>query len=124
MAHTLNGRRTIAASGQPPGTMWMQGDVATIFQKQRRIRRRDATQPTKSNSEQNETENSGHLRPQPAVYERRPDSQAAVPFGLGQRYYYAGLYGGETSEFLALSKAVARRTEADLARGIIAKVCQ
>ena len=116
------GRRNMSASGQPPGTMWMQEDVAAIFREQRGCRRRRAAHTPIDRQAERGAEDGGHLRPRQAVYERRPESEAAVPLGSGRRYYYAGLYGGRAAEFLSLSMAVARRTEADFARGIVARV--
>ena len=116
--------RTVAPSNQLPATMWMQEDIATIFRRQRR-RHQDKQANLRSNDDGDDevmSKDSEHLRPKPAVYERRPESTAAIPKNSGRRYYYAGLYGGTTAEFLTLSRAVARRTEADLARGIIAQV--
>lgn len=38
------------------------------------------------------------------------------------RYYYSGFYGGEAGEFRKMVEALARATEADIAKGVIARV--
>ncbi len=53
-------------------------------------------------------------------YERRPRSRAAIPYNCGQNYVEGGLNGGTSAAFLALSRELKARMDADLADGIIA----
>lgn len=52
-------------------------------------------------------------------YCRDARSRAFVPYGLGTHYVAGGLNGGETSAFLDLCRELERRTEEDLAKGVI-----
>lgn len=54
-------------------------------------------------------------------YDRNPRSRACMPYTAGQVYVAGGLNGGETAAFLALCHELDRRTEADLADGVIAR---
>mmetsp|Transcript_81970 Transcript_81970/g.220122 ORF Transcript_81970/g.220122 Transcript_81970/m.220122 type:complete len:814 (+) Transcript_81970:462-2903(+) len=108
--------RTMARTSFPQATFWQQAEIIDRNSKKTVVSGHQTTRHRPIGVEDM------NLQPGPAPYERRPESAAMVPTGAGQRYYYAGLYGGNIDEFLALSLAVARRTEADLARGLIAQV--
>lgn len=54
-------------------------------------------------------------------YERRPRCRAAIPYNCGQYYVAGGINGGTAAAFLALSRELKDRMDADLADGIIAR---
>lgn len=54
-------------------------------------------------------------------YERRRKSLAGIPYNCGQYYVAGGLNGGCSGAFLQLCRELKARTDADLARGIIAR---
>ncbi|MDD4849063.1 MAG: family 6 glucosyltransferase [Gemmiger sp.] len=54
------------------------------------------------------------------TYDRNPKSRAYIPYNCGQYYVSGGLNGGYTPAFLALCHELERRTEEDLAHGVIA----
>lgn len=54
-------------------------------------------------------------------YERRRKCRAGVPYNCGKYYVAGGINGGEAKAFLWLSEELLRRTEADLADGVIAR---
>lgn len=53
-------------------------------------------------------------------YERNLKSRAGIPYNCGTYYVAGGFNGGETKAFLEACRELERRTEADLADGIIA----
>lgn len=53
-------------------------------------------------------------------YDRNPKSTAYIPYNCGKDYVSGGLNGGTAAAFLALCHELERRTEDDLARGVIA----
>uniref|UniRef100_K7FA26 ABO, alpha 1-3-N-acetylgalactosaminyltransferase and alpha 1-3-galactosyltransferase n=1 Tax=Pelodiscus sinensis TaxID=13735 RepID=K7FA26_PELSI len=57
----------------------------------------------------------------PGTYERRPESQAAIPSGEGDFYYAASFYGGSVSEVYKLTTACFKGVTEDRANGIEAK---
>lgn len=60
-------------------------------------------------------------RPLFYTYDRNPRSTAYIPYNCGRDYVSGGLNGGTAAAFLALCRELSRRTEADLARGVIAR---
>lgn len=52
-------------------------------------------------------------------FERRPQSCAHVPGGLGERYYAGGFVGGKRDAFLRLADHIANGVDRDAARGVI-----
>jgi len=60
--------------------------------------------------------------PAPAVYETRNESCAFIGASEGTRYYYSGFFGGRRHKVYVMLRAIARCSDADLARGIIARV--
>lgn len=54
-------------------------------------------------------------------YDRNPKCRAYIPYNCGRVYVSGGLNGGTAAAFLALCHELARRTEDDLARGVIAR---
>jgi len=60
--------------------------------------------------------------PSDAVYETRNVSQASIKVGEGTRYYYSGFFGGSRQKVYEMLLFIARNTEADLARGVVARV--
>lgn len=55
------------------------------------------------------------------TYDRNPRCRAYIPYNCGRDYVSGGLNGGTSAAFLALCRELERRTEADLADGIIAR---
>ena len=55
------------------------------------------------------------------TYERDPRSTAYIPYNCGREYVSGGLNGGTAAAYLAMCRELERRTEQDLARGIIAR---
>lgn len=55
------------------------------------------------------------------TYDRNPKSTAYIPYNCGRAYVSGGLNGGTSSAFLALCHELERRTEQDLANGVIAR---
>lgn len=55
------------------------------------------------------------------AYDRNMNSNAFIPFDLGERYYQSGFYGGRTSEFVLLSEILKKETQIDLDKGVIAR---
>lgn len=53
-------------------------------------------------------------------YDRNPKSTAYIPYNCGRDYVSGGLNGGTSSAFLTLCHELERRTELDLAHGVIA----
>lgn len=54
-------------------------------------------------------------------YDRDPKCRACIPYNCGRDYVSGGLNGGTAAAFLALCHELERRTEADLADGVIAR---
>jgi len=54
-------------------------------------------------------------------YDRNPRSWACIPYTCGKYYVAGGLNGGTAAGFLAMCRELERRTENDLARGVIAR---
>lgn len=55
------------------------------------------------------------------TYERDPRSTAYIPYNCGRDYVSGGLNGGTAAAYLAMCRELERRTEQDLAHGIIAR---
>lgn len=55
------------------------------------------------------------------TYDRDPRCRAYIPYNCGRDYVSGGLNGGTAAAFLALCHELERRTEADLADGVIAR---
>jgi hypothetical protein len=55
------------------------------------------------------------------TYERRRKSAAYIPYNCGRAYVSGGLNGGQTQAYLAMCRELARRTRADLDRGVVAR---
>lgn len=54
-------------------------------------------------------------------YERRKESAAYVPRGLGKyRYYHAGVNGGRVKEYLEMCRTLKKRINSDYSKGIVA----
>ena len=53
-------------------------------------------------------------------YDRNPRCEAYIPYNCGKYYVSGGLNGGTAPAFLALCHELERRTERDLAHGVIA----
>lgn len=54
------------------------------------------------------------------TYDRNPKCQAYIPYNCGRDYVSGGLNGGTAAAFLAMSRELDRRTDADLAAGQMA----
>jgi histo-blood group ABO system transferase len=54
------------------------------------------------------------------TYERRPESRAYIPHGLGGAYYAGGFQGGQTLRFVAAMQHMARGIDHDTDHGITA----
>lgn len=52
-------------------------------------------------------------------YERRPNTNAYIPFGSGNAYYAGGFNGGRSTSFLSMSKTIVSWRKEDDAQGII-----
>ncbi len=50
-------------------------------------------------------------------YERRPESRAFVPYGVGARYHPGAFVGGEREAFFEMALFLADRIDADIAAG-------
>jgi histo-blood group ABO system transferase len=55
------------------------------------------------------------------TYERRPQSSAYVPFGIGNKYYAGGFNGGTPHNFLKMSEVIVDNVNKDFDNGIIAE---
>lgn len=55
------------------------------------------------------------------TYERRPQSTAYVPYGVGKKYYAGGFNGGKPSHFLKMAEAIVENINIDFDNGIIAE---
>ena len=54
------------------------------------------------------------------TYDRNPKCRAYIPYNCGRDYVSGGLNGGTAAAFLAMSRELDRRTDADLANGQMA----
>lgn len=54
------------------------------------------------------------------TYERRPESKAYIPCGVGEHYYCGGVQGGETKAYLEMSETISQWVDEDQKKGIIA----
>jgi histo-blood group ABO system transferase len=53
-------------------------------------------------------------------YERRPESNAYIPYGQGKMYYAGGFNGGKPEHFLKMSKTIVDNVEKDFENNLIA----
>jgi histo-blood group ABO system transferase len=60
------------------------------------------------------------LTPEQFPYERRTDSAACIPVGMGHRYYQASFLGGSTDQMIAAFADLDRATQQDEDCGIVA----
>lgn len=56
----------------------------------------------------------------PGTPERDSISTACIPEGSNSRYYYGGFFGGETKDFMDMSRELKNRIDMDLSKGYIA----
>ncbi|HNW26625.1 MAG TPA: hypothetical protein PKI94_07550 [Candidatus Gastranaerophilaceae bacterium] len=54
-------------------------------------------------------------------YERNPLSTSYIPYGVGEKYFHAGILGGRTKEFLELLDTCEKMMDEDLSNNIIPK---
>lgn len=59
--------------------------------------------------------------PMAFTYDRNPECSAYIPFGEGQFYFAGGFNGGYSEDYVEMAEVIAKRTEEDYSKGIIAR---